>query len=88
NGRLFGTVQELREIGIRTDDLPPAVDGYIALDGIDGLSYRYLEAAQQIRMTVDDTRRLPHVVDTMPRRPAAVTPGTGLLLSYDAYAQP
>lgn len=88
NGRLFGTVQELREIGIRTDDLPPAVDGYIALDGIDGLSYRYLEAAQQIRMTVDDTRRLPHVVDTMPRRPAAVTPGTGLLLNYDAYAQP
>lgn len=87
-GRLYATAEELHDMGIRTDDLAAGPDGTVALDGIGGLSYQYVASRQQVRLTADNTRRRPNVVDTMPRRSVTVTPGTGLLLNYDAYAQP
>lgn len=88
NGRLSTTADELRAIGIRTDDLQPDASGLIALDGIPGLRYVYDVRTQQAQLTLDDARRVPQVLNFQAQRRVAPTSGMGLVLNYDAYLQP
>lgn len=92
DGRLHASAAELRQIGIRVDDAPAnpssAMAADIALDALPGLSYRYLPASQQVHLVADDARRLPTVIDPNERPRPRVTPGTGLVVNYDVYAQP
>ncbi|NWK46904.1 fimbrial biogenesis outer membrane usher protein [Ralstonia pickettii] len=88
DGRLSATVDELRAIGIRTDDLQPDAQGLIALDGVPGLRYAYDARTQQAQFTLDDTRRVPNVLSFQTQARVAPTSGTGLVVNYDAYLQP
>ncbi|WP_254922599.1 hypothetical protein [Ralstonia solanacearum] len=88
DGRLSATAGELRAVGIRTDDLRPDANGQIALDGVAGLRYTYEVRAQQVRLVLDDARRVPDVLTAHTRPRVPPTSGTGLVLNYDAYLQP
>lgn len=80
----YATPQTLNDAGIRTSNLRPGPDGWIALDAIPDLRYRYDAQKQQLVVEVAQRQQIAqqlgyHVVAT-PR----ATSGTGFVLNYDA----
>src|SRR5262249_28997267 len=71
--RIAITVAELRELRIKPDRLPVDPNGLIDLDRCSGLSYRYDEIRQTIRIDIGDPGRIPFVVDTRVHRSARPT---------------
>lgn len=87
DGALSTSLDELRQIGLRNDDLVADANGDVALARIPGLSYRYVPAMQEVQLTVNDARRLPYVVNDKNVKRVPVTPGTGAVINYDAFAE-
>ena len=82
------TPDELRDLGIRTDDLPPpGKNGELALGVIPGLRYTYRPEHQQIDLQLTDARRQPATLENTPARPPVSASGTGLVLNYEFSAQ-
>jgi len=85
---IYTTADELRDVGIRTADLPPpGKNGLIALGTIPGLRYTYRPEHQQIDLQVADARRQPVTLENNPARPPVSASGTGLVINYDFSAQ-
>jgi outer membrane usher protein len=80
--------RDLSTIGIDTAKLGAESSSEVALNAIDGLSYRYDAATQRVELNVPDRWLRPYTVDA--RQLPGVAPasaGRGLLLNYDAYLQ-
>src|SRR5262245_46823469 len=63
DGRLAVAPDELKQLGLKADARATAGDGLIELDRLPGLSYRLDTAAQVVRLTVEDVRRVPRIYD-------------------------
>ncbi|GJG99193.1 fimbria/pilus outer membrane usher protein [Paraburkholderia terrae] len=85
---IYTTPNELRDVGIRTDDLPPpGKNGLIALGTIPGLRYTYRPEHQQLDLQLTDARRQPATLENIPARPPVSASGTGLVINYEFSAQ-
>lgn len=82
--KLFATVGDLHDLGLRTDGLHPGADGRVELDAISGLSYVVDERHQVLRLTLGDRRRVAHKVarDTGFHMAPLSTPQFGAVLNY------
>ncbi len=81
---LYTRPETLVEAGIRTDNVKPAADGWIALDAVPELRYRYEPQNQQVAIDVATRQQIAQLLgNQVPGLPPA-TPATGLVLNYDA----
>ncbi|MFC4765177.1 fimbria/pilus outer membrane usher protein [Dyella koreensis] len=80
--------RDLSTIGIDIGKLGVEPSSEVALNGIDGLRYRYDAAEQRVELSVPDRWRRAFAVDArqLPGSSPASS-GRGLLLNYDAYLQ-
>ncbi|AZG16626.1 fimbria/pilus outer membrane usher protein [Cupriavidus pauculus] len=88
DGTLLTPVDELLDLGLRADPALADAQGMVALDRLPGVTWRYDPAMQRVYLTVPDGQRMPAQLGTRARERPPVTPGTGFVLNYDAYAQP
>ncbi|WP_250511036.1 fimbria/pilus outer membrane usher protein [Caballeronia sp. GACF4] len=84
---IYTTPGELRELGLRTDDLQAQANGRIALGVVPGLRYRYFEQQQRIDLEAADARRVPSALSNIPARAPVAATGTGLVINYEASVQ-
>ncbi|MDR5785384.1 fimbria/pilus outer membrane usher protein [Caballeronia sp. LP003] len=84
---LSTTLAELRDLGLRADDLKPDAQGRIALDLVPGLRYTYRPESQRIDIEAADARRVPAALGNAPARAPTAATGTGLVINYEASAQ-
>ncbi|BCQ27920.1 fimbria/pilus outer membrane usher protein (plasmid) [Caballeronia sp. NK8] len=84
---IYASADELRDIGLRTDDLQPDAQGRIALGFVPGLRYTYRPERQRIDFDASDARRLPASLANTPARPPTTATGTGLVINYEASVQ-
>lgn len=87
-GMLLTPLDELRDLGLQADPSLADTQGLVPLDRLPGVTWRYDPAMQRVYLTVDDSSRIPTQLGARNRARPAVTPGTGFVLNYDAYAQP
>jgi outer membrane usher protein len=86
DGSLGIAASELGELGIRAD--PAALrDGWVELDRVPRLTYRYDAARQAIRLQVGEDGRLPRIYDARAGSDSAAPPGEvqtghGAVLNY------
>ncbi|MDR5823178.1 fimbria/pilus outer membrane usher protein [Caballeronia sp. LZ043] len=84
---IYTTINELRDLGLRTDDLRPDAQGRVGLGFVPGLRYTYQPERQRINLETNDSRRLPAALANTPARPPTAATGTGLVINYDATVQ-
>ena len=82
--KLFATISDLHDLGLRTDGLHPGADGRVELGEISGLTYVVDERHQVLRLTLGDRRRVAHKVarDTGIHTAPLSTPEFGAVLNY------
>jgi outer membrane usher protein len=59
DGKIGAAQSELEELGLRTPSQRAATE-LVRLDEIPTLKYEYVEQAQKMLITVDDSARIPH----------------------------
>ncbi|XUW93371.1 fimbria/pilus outer membrane usher protein (plasmid) [Burkholderia sp. M6-3] len=84
---IYTTPAELRELGIRTEDLQADSNGRVALGLIPGLRYTFRPERQRIDLQMADARRVPAALRNAQPRPPVSVSGTGLVINYDASFQ-
>ncbi|PTQ93061.1 hypothetical protein C8K18_11887 [Paraburkholderia sp. GV068] len=84
---IYTTRDELRDLGIRTDDPSTDASGRIALGSVPGLRYTYRPERQRLDLEVADARRIPAALANAQPRPPLSASGTGLVINYDFTAQ-
>lgn len=84
---IYTTPGELRDLGIRTDDLSADANGRVALGLIPGLRYTFRPERQRIDLQVTDERRVPAALRNASPRPPVSASGTGLVFNYEASVQ-
>ncbi len=84
---IYTTLSELRDLGLRTDDLKGDARGRIALGLIPGLRYKYVPQQQRIDLEATDARRVPNTLANTPAPPPVSVSGTGLVVNYEASVQ-
>jgi outer membrane usher protein len=84
---ISATRQELKDLGVAAPGGGTPTD-VIGLDNIEGLSYRYDVAKQQVSIFVNDKLRAPKVYNVGPSAPALadVRSGYGAVLNYNLFA--
>ncbi|WP_239947770.1 FimD/PapC N-terminal domain-containing protein [Dyella terrae] len=80
------SVDELRELGVRTERLVTSNRNCVALDAIPDLTYHYDAQAQRIDFKLPDSQLQPEQLGYR-APPPSPTSGTGLLLNYAVNAQ-
>ncbi len=82
--KLFATISDLHDLGLRTDGLHSGADGRVELDEISGLTYVIDERHQVLRLTLGDRRRVAHKVtrDAGIHAAPLSTPEFGAVLNY------
>lgn len=82
--KLYATISDLHDLGLRTDGLHPGADGRVALGEISGLTYVIDERHQVLRLTLGDRRRIAHkIARDMGTQTAPLTrPDFGAVLNY------
>jgi len=88
DGRLSATVEELGAVGL----VPPAnavadPGGWIPLEALPGLAYRYERATQRLILHASPTLRPRQHLGYEPPPPVEVRRDPGWLLGYDVYAR-
>ncbi|MEW6644163.1 MAG: fimbria/pilus outer membrane usher protein [Pseudomonadota bacterium] len=86
--RLAITVSELRELRIAPDRLPTNPEGIVDLDRCPGLSYRYEQVTQIVRIEVSNQARLPYMINAGVRPEAApvdAETAPGAVLNYTLF---
>lgn len=84
---IYTSADELRDLGLRTDDLRPDAQGRIALGFVPGLRYTYRPERQRIDLEATDARRVPAALANTPARAPTAATGTGLVINYEATVQ-
>lgn len=84
---IYTTLSELRDLGLRTDDLRPDGEGRVALGLVPGLRYTYLPQQQRIDFEASDARRVPASLANVSARPPVTATATGLVINYEASVQ-
>jgi len=88
DGRLWATLQELRELGLKPGpELAPDADGRVPLDALTGLIYRYDVANQRVVFEVPASLRPEQFLGYREPAPVHANRGHGLMLNYDAYGR-
>lgn len=90
DGRMAITAQEMSELGLDPAGLRAAPDGFLDLDALPGLTYRYDAAAQAIRIEATDARRKPYKFDardwqSLRRETAEPARSLGAVVNYRLY---
>ena len=85
-GMIGATRSELESLGLRASAAHSTTE-MVMLNEIPSLKYAYEERTQQIRITIDDAYRLPHVFD-LGSDSGVVRPQAdwGAMLNYDLYS--
>lgn len=88
-GRIWLRATDLRALRIRADQ-GDTKDDFVALDTIEGLSYRYDADSQSLVLTVVDSARIMYVADADAQRhnvaePLLSTPLNALVVNYGLY---
>jgi outer membrane usher protein len=88
HGKMLARPDELRDLGFRIPaSLIPGRDGLISLSDVPGLSWTVDQKAQELWVTVSDSRLLPTVLMPNGRETAeahrTIESGTGVTLNYD-----
>lgn len=87
DGHLYCQADVLAALGLKNEGAAGA-SAEVALDGMDGVSYRYDAAAQQLVLQVPERWLRPYVAtDQLPSVADQARSGHGLLVNYDVYAQ-
>lgn len=87
-GRLHVTAQGLASLDIAPSPaVQPDTDGWLPLDSISGLAYRYDVPKQQLVLSVPPELRPRQTLGYQAPEPVRVTRDAGLLLGWDAYAR-
>ncbi|WP_322054258.1 fimbria/pilus outer membrane usher protein [Paraburkholderia bannensis] len=81
---LYARPETLTEAGIRTDNVQPLADGWIALDSVPELRYRYEPQKQQVAFEVSTRQQIAQQLGFPVSRPAIAASATGVVLNYDA----
>ncbi|MDR3414889.1 MAG: fimbria/pilus outer membrane usher protein [Nevskia sp.] len=101
DGRLFADVEDLKQIGLKTEELKDLPElkrirldrasageaGLLPLDQVPGLQYRYDAARQSIDLTVTNQLIEPNLIGARSGHPPAAAADTGLVLNYDAFLE-
>ena len=88
DGKLFATPDELASLGLRIDpDTARPADGFLSLDALPGLEYRYDAAEQRLYLLVPPSLRPQQTLGYRSPEAVEATRGRGVLLNYDAYGQ-
>lgn len=88
DGRLYARGQELAALGLDIGRMGVAPDQEVLLDVLPGLRYRYTPALQEVDLSIAPALRTTYRVDARGMAPTPpATPGRGLLLNYEIYAQ-
>lgn len=90
DGKLAATPDELRKAGFRPERGVAGKDGFIPLDSLPGVAWRYNDVDQMIAFTAPDQAREPSTVDlggeSEPIDFSAVRSDFGLVANYALYA--
>lgn len=90
NGRLLVDVQDLEQLGLRSEalrKLRSASHQPVELDTIPGLRYHYDPGRQTIDLQPGPELVAPHAIGGRAAVPATAATATGLVLNYDAFLQ-
>jgi outer membrane usher protein len=80
------TVSELRELRIASD-ATPAPEGLVDLDHYPGLSYRYDQITQIVKIEISNQNRIPYKIDTgVHPETGPVDTAPGAVLNYTLFA--
>jgi len=86
--RLAITVSELRELRLAPERMPTNPEGLVDLDRCPGLSYRYDQVTQIVRIEASNQARLPYVIDTSVHpevAPLEAETAPGVVLNYTLF---
>ncbi|WP_321954747.1 fimbria/pilus outer membrane usher protein [Paraburkholderia bannensis] len=84
DAKLYARPETLSDAGIRVDNVKAGPDGWIALDAIPDMHYRYDPQRQQVVIDIALRQQVAQQLGYHVIAPPKATSGTGFVLNYDA----